>query len=100
MATARLIASGRVRRAFLVAAALLVVQTAAAAHELQHALHHDENPSCALHLYANHFGKAPTQAVVISLPLQPQEAPATRIRVVVCATPALGYYTRGPPRSS
>jgi hypothetical protein len=100
MTFARLIASGRLQRALLVAATLLVVQTAAAAHELQHALHHEENPACALHLYANHFGKGPTQAVVISLPSQPQDAPATRIPGVMPAATALGYYTRGPPRSS
>lgn len=100
MTIASLITSGRIRRAFLIAATLLVVQTAAAAHELQHALHHDNNPLCAMHLFANHAGKAPTTAVVIPLPAPPHEAPIARVFAFDLPTIALGYYTRGPPSSS
>jgi hypothetical protein len=100
MAITRLIASARMRRAFMIAAMLVVAQTAAAAHELQHALHHHENPSCAMHLFADHVGKAPSTVVAISLPRQLHEAPITRIPAFVPATTALRYYTRGPPRFS
>lgn len=75
------------------------VQTVAAAHELQHALHPQDNPTCALHLYVNHIGKAPTSVVAISLPVQPVEAPIAREPAFVPAVTALRYYTRGPPRS-
>jgi hypothetical protein len=100
MATPRLFAFARIRGAFLVAAILLVAQTAAAAHELQHALHHHDNPSCAMHLFADHVGKAPSNVVAISLPRQLHDAPIARVPAFVPATTALRYYTRGPPRSS
>lgn len=100
MATTCSIASHRIRRVFVVAIMFLAAQTAAAAHELQHALHHHENPSCAMHLYADHVGKAPSDVVAVSLPRQLHDAPAARVLVLVPTTTALGYYTRGPPRSS
>ena len=100
MAAIRSNASCRLGRTFAVAAMLVFVQTVAAAHELQHALHPQENPTCALHLYADHVGKAPTSVVAISLPLQPPDAPIAREPVFVHVVTALRYYTRGPPCSS
>jgi hypothetical protein len=47
----------RVPIQWLVAAALLLVTASALQHELDHALEHHDEPSCALHLFADHTGK-------------------------------------------
>jgi hypothetical protein len=63
-------------RALLIAATMLIAQSAAAAHELKHALHQDNDPLCILHVYAAHLGNTPTTppalpaAVVTSYPVE------------------------------
>lgn len=54
-------------RVLLIAAVMFVAQTAAAAHELKHALHEHDDPLCLLHVYAAHLGSSP--ATPLALPV-------------------------------
>jgi hypothetical protein len=50
----------------LAALALLILQTAAFAHEIEHDLEQHDEPACALHLYTGQAGKpAGTDAIPI-----------------------------------
>jgi hypothetical protein len=84
----------------LLAGLFLAVQAAALTHELNHVLHQHDNPSCALHLYAENPGKASAAdcsfaiGVVHDTPTVPPQT------IFVSLERALGYHVRAPPHSS
>ena len=91
----------RLLLAFLIAALLLLVETAAAAHELQHALHGTDNLSCQLHLFADHFAKTPASDSLL-VPVVAQhddQPPAPPVMAIARIRPFL-YRPRAPPVSS
>src|SRR5688572_1458748 len=57
----------------LIGAALLLVTAVAAAHELEHALDQHDEPACALHLLAEHAGKAVAADVTVA-PIVPYQS--------------------------
>jgi hypothetical protein len=50
---------------WLAAAAFLFVSVNAITHELEHALEHHDEPSCALHIFADHLGKPLASATFV-----------------------------------
>ncbi len=80
---------------------LLFAETAAAAHELQHALHGSDNLSCQLHLFADHFAKTPASDSLL-VPVVAQhddQPPPPAVMTITRIRPSL-YRPRAPPVSS
>ena len=97
--TRRLLAQGRLLGPLL-ALALVAVQAAATAHELEHALNAHDKPSCVLHLYAEHGSATPTPHVAIATPT-PCDTVYTFERIgIVVLIPAFDYQVRAPPALS
>jgi len=81
----------------LLALALVVVQAAATAHELEHSLHAHDKSSCVLHLYAEHGGGVPTPDVVIASAVTSDSAYTPCQPTVVFLTRTFDYQVRAPP---
>jgi hypothetical protein len=84
---------------WLLAAAFLAIQAIAFAHEIKHDLHQHDS-TCALHVYADHLGKAPTASTGFALVVLPDATFVSPDTVAIHASPAVGYHSRAPPLSS
>ena len=101
MATATTPHRRRLGLALLMAALLLLAETASAIHELKHAIQTSDDLSCQLHLFADHFAKTPATAASLAplLPLGKESPSSPRIAVVTASRTCL-YRPRAPPLSS
>lgn len=91
----------RLRLAFLIAAMLLFAETAAAAHELQHALHGSDNLACQLHLFADHLAKTPaSDSLHVPVVVQHDDQPPPPVVVTIAHVRLFLYRPRAPPVSS
>jgi hypothetical protein len=82
----------------LLAAALLLAQVTAFAHEYQHSLHQHDAP-CALHVLGDQLGNAPVAA---SSALLPEYCALLASGIIAADTPQLitpAYHGRAPPSS-
>ena len=87
--------------ALLVAAMLLFAETAAAIHELQHALHATDNLSCQLHLFADHLAKTPASDTnLVPVVAQHDDLPPSPPVVVISRIRPFLYSPRAPPVSA
>jgi hypothetical protein len=100
-ASFRKLSSTRMRVvASLLVLAFLTVEAAAFTHELRHDLQQHDDPSCVLHLYAEHLAKTTTaHAAVIAAPLQHAIQTSPDVRIVALAR-LFNYHVRAPPLSS
>lgn len=89
------------RRVLLIGAMLLFAETAAAAHELKHALHATDDLSCQLHLFADHFAKTPAADTGLApAPAAHDNVPPSPQAVTISHGRTSLYRPRAPPISS
>jgi hypothetical protein len=83
----------------LAAVALLILQTVAIAHEVEHNLNQHDEPTCALHLYTGHAGHP---AYIDSDPLivAPASIAAAPFVFFTTSRHVLAYRGRAPPRGA
>jgi len=83
---------------FFAVVALLLLQTTAAAHELEHALEQHDEPACALHLYNGHAGKPAVADTGAPLVIVVAVYTPVSAKTVSDAPRLLAYRGRAPPR--
>jgi hypothetical protein len=88
----------RLGLALLVAALLLFAETTAATHELKHTLQSQDDLSCQLHLFADHFAKTPAADTGLApLLVQREELLSSLQPIVASRFRASLYRPRAPP---
>ena len=86
--------------AYLLVAAFLALEVTVLTHEISHDLHQHDDPSCVLHLCAEHLAKTSVASPSIALVIAHGDVHAPLSFVSVVPAPTSSYRSRAPPHSS